>query len=304
MDLKIRNSTTQLSIFLVATIFGALLFGILGNLSALFFLDINTFSDGFTLNSLTISQQVDLFRLTQPFNTLGIFLFPPLAIKYLLKQDLGFNYSEYRISYLWIISVSLLIFMVKPIVASLSEINNSIDFVVLGETGKYLMEISKELSDKITLITQSNSIGELTLNMVIIALLPAIAEEFFFRGFIQNFLFRISNNYHLSIWITAITFGMIHFNVTAILPLIFLGAILGYIYYYSQNIWISILAHFVNNASLLWFVYKYSFELNDVKGQGVSYETLIFSIVMSSALLFFMFTVWKQRTSGKDTFMG
>ena len=297
MHLKYKSTTQVLLIFLLATIFGALLFGVLANLSALLFLDINVFEPNFDIELLSQSEQINLFRLTQPFNTIGVFLFSPLVVKYFFGSKSFFNFSNLRISYISIINASVLIVMVKPLVGWLASINNSIDFTALGSIGENLVETSKLLTDKIALVTISHSIEELMLNIVIIALIPAIAEEFFFRGFLQQLLNKTTRNYHVSVWFTALAFGIIHFNILGILPLIFLGAILGYIYHFSQNIWISVLAHFINNASLLWFVYKYSYNVKEVGTENAPIQTIIFSLVMTFALLYFMYTVWDHKKS-------
>ena len=297
MDINLDNKSQIILMFLVLTIFGAFSFGVLGSLSALLFLDINTFSSNFNVDLLSNQQQINLFRLTQPFSTIGIFLFSPLTIMLFFRNKLQFNFSNYKISYSSILSASVLIIIVKPIVSFLAGINNSIDFSLLGNFGKNLIETSNHMSEKIAMVAVSNSWQELILNMLIIALIPAIAEEFFFRGFLQQYLSKYTRNYHISVWITAIIFGIIHFNIINILPLVFLGAILGYIYHFSQNIWVSILAHFINNASLLWFIYEYSYNVKDTGNETSSIQSVIFSLVMTLALLFFMYTAWEHKAS-------
>ena len=297
MHLKFNSTTQVLLVFLLATIFGALLFGVLANLSALLFLDINVFDSNFDIELLSKSEQINLFRLTQPFNTLGIFLFSPLVVKYFFSGESPIKFSYFKISYSSILGASALIVMVKPLVGWLASINSSIDFSAFGSIGENLVETSKLLAEKIALVTVSHSVEEFVLNLVVVALIPAIAEEFFFRGFLQQFLRKFTNSYHISVWVTAVVFGIIHFNILGILPLIFLGAILGYIYHFSQNIWISILAHFINNASLLWFVYKYSYDVKDIGSESVPLQSILFSLLMTLAMLFFMYTIWEHKTS-------
>jgi len=297
MNLNLDSKTQIILVFLILTIIGAFIFGVLGNLFASLFLDINTFSSSFNIELLPKQQQVNLFRTTQPFNTIGVFLFPPLAIKLFFDTNLVFNFSDYKISYSSIFSASILIIIVKPIVGLLASINNNIDFSLLGSVGTNLVETSNLLAEKISIVAESHSIYELMLNMLIIALIPAIAEEFFFRGFLQQYLNKFTGNYHTSIWITSLVFGIIHLNILNILPLIFLGAILGYIYHFSQNIWISIFTHFINNASLLWFIYKYSYSVKDIGIETSSIQSVVFSLIITLALLFFMYTAWMHRAS-------
>lgn len=295
MNLNNIDKTRMMLIFLISTILGSLFFGLIGNLLASLFLGINTLSTDFDVDLLPQQQYVIMFRITQPFNTIGLFLFPPLVVKYIYRKKSSFSFSDNSITSSSIISASFLIIIVKPIVSLLSVVNNNFDFEILGEFGETLIQTSKLLTEKIAIVAVSDSIEELMLNIFIIALIPAIAEEFFFRGFLQRYISQFTPNYHLPIWITAIAFGFIHLNIINLLPLIFLGAILGYIYHFSQNIWVSVLAHFINNAFLLWVVYKYSFDINAVDTEALPLNSIILSIVLTLALLYFMYSAWENR---------
>ena len=289
----------QVLILAFALLLGAIVFSLMGSLSAYLFLGVDVFNSDFDINLLPEETQIRIFRIIQPFNTLGTFLFPALVMWFFSRNTISSSFSSNRIMYSSIIGSSLLIIVVKPIVSLLFILNKSIDFSVLGSIGKSLIEASDLLSEKMALVTRSSTIEELVLNMVVIALIPAIAEEFFFRGTIQKMVLKGTKNYHISVWFTAVFFGLIHLNIQAMIPLIFLGGILGYIYHYTQNIWMSILAHFINNASLLLFIYNYGFEITKSEETNISTSALVFSLVMTAALLFFLYTQWEIRNSKK-----
>jgi membrane protease YdiL (CAAX protease family) len=84
--------------------------------------------------------------------------------------------------------------------------------------------------------------------VIIIALLPAIGEEVCFRSILQRIIIQITRNAMSGILITAFIFSALHFQFEGFLPRMFLGFMLGYLYWYSGSIWTSMLAHFVNNA--------------------------------------------------------
>ena len=86
------------------------------------------------------------------------------------------------------------------------------------------------------------------LGLTIMAFLPAMCEESLFRGGLQNFLTRSTNKPWLSIIIVSILFSAVHFSFYGFLPRMFLGIVLGLVYYYTGSLWLSILAHFTNNA--------------------------------------------------------
>lgn len=86
---------------------------------------------------------------------------------------------------------------------------------------------------------------------------PAFCEETLFRGGLQNFLTRSTRNPWLSVIIVSLIFSAAHFSFYGFLFRFLLGAVLGFIYYYSGNLWLSILAHFINNAFVVTVYYIY-----------------------------------------------
>ena len=80
------------------------------------------------------------------------------------------------------------------------------------------------------------------------SLLPAVFEETFFRGGMQNLLTRSIGNHWVAIILTSIIFSLIHLSYYGFLARVCLGIVLGLIYYYSGSLWLSIFAHCFNNA--------------------------------------------------------
>lgn len=89
---------------------------------------------------------------------------------------------------------------------------------------------------------------ELLFNLLVVAVVPAIGEELLFRGVLQRQLERLSGIPHLAVWITAIIFSAIHLQFEGFIPRMVLGAALGYLFYWTRNLWIPIAAHFVFNG--------------------------------------------------------
>lgn len=84
--------------------------------------------------------------------------------------------------------------------------------------------------------------------LVIIAALPALFEELFFRGMMQQFFENWIKIPWVAIVLTSIIFSAVHGSYYGFLARAGLGLILGYIFYFSRNIWLNILLHFCNNA--------------------------------------------------------
>lgn len=89
----------------------------------------------------------------------------------------------------------------------------------------------------------------LIVNLMVMAVCPAITEEFFFRGALQRLIGKWSHNPHLVIWSVAILFSAFHLQFYGFIPRMLLGAYFGYLLLWSRSIWVPVFAHFVNNAT-------------------------------------------------------
>ena len=99
------------------------------------------------------------------------------------------------------------------------------------------------------------SIWHFLLAVVVIGIIPAIGEELLFRGLIQNFISKLSSNYHVGIWLSAILFSSIHLQFYGFFPRMLLGVFFGYLYVWSGRLSVAMLAHFLNNTIALIMAY-------------------------------------------------
>ncbi|TDO29080.1 CPBP family intramembrane glutamic endopeptidase [Sediminibacterium goheungense] len=97
--------------------------------------------------------------------------------------------------------------------------------------------------------------SDLILAVLVMGLAPAIFEEVLFRGAFQRVFIQWTKNPWLGILATSVLFSAIHFSFFGFLPRIALGMILGLIFYYTNNLWLSILQHFLNNAFIVVQLY-------------------------------------------------
>lgn len=281
--------------FFVLILISTTLFSVLGNILSTLILDVNIFSSSFDENLLSEKSQILYFRINQPLNTIGVFLVPSLLFKYLTKEKLCIIFNKGKFKYSFLFFGVVIIFMVEPLVSYIYFLNKNLDLSFLGDLGHMLEYISSYMDDKIKLVSQSHTIAELFINLFIMAILPAISEELFFRGTFQNLLLRKVKNYHVTIWISAFIFGFFHFNIKSVFPIILLGVILGYIYHFSQNILVPMFIHFVNNATLILLLYMYpsTYMSNNI------FETSIYAVLVSFALVITVMKImhieWKSR---------
>lgn len=135
-------------------------------------------------------------------------------------------------------------------------------------------------------LLNANNVFEGFFVVALIAIVPAFCEETMFRGFIQrSFEFKMKPFY--AAFVTAIFFGIYHFNPYALIPLIGLGLYFGFAAYTSETILLPVFLHFLNNfiAVILFFI----FGDDDIISSSISSEAEIGS---SIALFFFMLIVF------------
>ena len=218
---------------------------------------------------LAAGNDIFLMKVGQGVSSLMMFVVPPIILYSFTRtqpiQALGLRKPN---SYwMWLIGL-ILMFVSLPVTNQLGLWNEKMNF---GATFEQLEELLQQLEsmagDLTERMLQVETLGGLLFNLIIIALIPAIGEELTFRGVLQQSLVRGCKNAHVAIFLSAFIFSFIHFQFYGFLPRMFLGILLGYLFYYSGSLWTSILMHFVNNGTAVVVAYL------DYKGVlSVDYE--------------------------------
>jgi membrane protease YdiL (CAAX protease family) len=132
-----------------------------------------------------------------------------------------------------------------------------------------------------------DSFNLLFVNILMLAIIPALGEELIFRACFQKVFVRWTGNYHVAIWITAIVFSAIHFQFFGFFPRMILGALFGYLFVWSGNIWIPILAHFLNNGMAVLAAFILQQEGKSID-QAFESDSVTVPIFIASTLAFFI----------------
>ena len=117
--------------------------------------------------------------------------------------------------------------------------------VPLPEWASSIEESTMEMIEGLLVM---NGAAELLFSLFVMAVLPAVGEELLFRGVLQTKLSEWIKNEYASIWITAFIFSLFHFQFEGFLPRMLLGALLGYLFFWTRNLWIPIIGHFFFNG--------------------------------------------------------
>ena len=194
--------------------------------------------------------------LLQCLSQLLVFFTPAVLFVILFKGDtcqylqLDFHGSKWGLA----LVAMVIFFLLTPVNDWLTWWNEQWDFGSMEETLRRLSDTSKEAVVKMLSLT---SVGDLLLQLFVVALIPAVCEELFFRGALQQIFHQCFGNKHVAIFVTALVFTLAHGDMYGLVPRFVLGLLLGYLFVLSGSIIVNICAHFFNNAIVvvLFFLY-------------------------------------------------
>jgi membrane protease YdiL (CAAX protease family) len=256
--------------------------------SSFFFSDIATIL--VNKNAVVSPSAIGQFKLAQLAGSIISFIFPALLFGYYSSpKSLPYIGIQKNASIILAAAAVLLLFTIQPFISWLGEINARVKF---GSGQKQLLEMEALYNRALQVFLQMKSFGDLLINLLIMALLPAIGEELFFRGSLQKALLRLTEKPWIAILITSVVFALLHGTFFKILPIFILGAILGIVYHVTRNLWYTILIHFLNNAFAVLSVYygDQSETLKKLSGDGFSIPLYgaIASLAVGVAIIYFI----------------
>lgn len=154
----------------------------------------------------------------------------------------------------------------------------------------------------ITGLLRMDTPGELLFNLLIIALIPAIGEELLFRGVIQQKLAYFTRRPELAVWLAAILFSAFHLQFMGFLPRLLLGAVLGYLLFWTGNMWIPILAHFMNNAVQILVAYFLPDQLSNMNVENPQPIPFTIAVISTIFVLAIGYTIRRYNAPQQNHF--
>ncbi len=180
---------------------------------------------------------------------IGLILIPVLYVSAIEKGNPIAWITEKSTSLVIVIVTALIVISFMAPNSVFIEWNANFIFPdFLKEFGDWARARETQAEELTKFFTTFHSTGDFVFGVFVIALLPAIGEELVFRGMLQPELFRYSGNHHVAIWVSAIIFSAFHMQFFGFVPRVLLGALFGYLYVWSGNLLIPMIAHFVNNG--------------------------------------------------------
>ncbi len=242
-------------------------------------------------------QDVFLQKINQAIQSLGLFIIPSFLAAYLFDKQGVFEFFTFKKNRLnTYFGVFFIVIFSIPIMNFLGVLNSK---MYVPEFLDWINQSEERAKQATELFLQADSGFTLMLNLLVIALIPAIGEELLFRGVFQKLMHRISGNVHIAIWITAFLFSAVHMQFLTFLPRLMMGAMFGYLLVWSGSLIVPILAHFINNGFAVLAYYLSQKELlnQDVdtigtKGGDMSY--LLISVVLVGLGLY---SIYRNETN-------
>lgn len=205
-----------------------------------------------TNTAFTDPNLLGYLKITQFFYTIVVFFVPAALFAYLWQPNpikyLGLKPAPKGIQ---ILIALFAMYGVLPLAGLLGEWNETWP---ISQSARDIQAAAEKL---LVVMLRMPTIKDLVVNLLLVAIIPAIGEELFFRGVLQRLVIKSTGKVWLGVFITSIIFSLIHMEALGFMPRVLLGFGLGAIYVISGNLWLSIFAHILNNGSQVVMLYLF-----------------------------------------------
>ncbi len=180
----------------------------------------------------------------------SLLIIPSITILILMRPDPSGKIPGLEVPHLKEIGlVIVLTFCIFPVTSFTGQINSAMHLPDwLSGVEQWMTDKEDQADHVIDLLVESNTFPVMMVNLLTIALMPAIAEELIFRGVFQKIFANLFRSDHFAVWFTAFLFSAVHLQFFGFIPRFILGLVFGYLFLWGGTIWLPVISHFVNNA--------------------------------------------------------
>lgn len=251
-----------------------------------------------SLNQLSDPAAVRQLKFFQIISQLGLFIIPAILFTLLSSSNrTAYLQMGKPVPALHLLAAPAIMLLGLPLINLLLEWNMALSLPDSMAGLEQWMRASEDQAARVTeAFLLSAETGDLIVNILMIAILPALGEELIFRGLLQRLLHEWIKNIHIAIIISAMVFSFIHFQFYGFLPRFLMGMLFGYLLYWSGSLWVPILAHLVNNGTAVivaWVSVKYFPEM-DFNTFGRS-DQLWVNLCSAAAVILVLLVCWLRR---------
>lgn len=289
----------KLIMALFITMVSFLVFLIIGMLVALPVFHLSVFELQEILYDFENVRNIAVLKYFQIVQTLGLFVVPPFIIVFFLYGEV---WKSLQLKSLpeWPMAIRVILIMIigLPVINLLAMWNLQIDLPQWLNSVEEWMKATEETAKKLTdMFLTTDSIGGFLINLLMIAILPAVGEELLFRGILQRFLIEWLRNKHVGVLIASILFSALHLQFFGFFPRLLFGILFGYLFLWSKNLWLPILAHFVNNgvAVIFYFVFGADAVEKEINLIGTESSNLIVAMISLVLVTLLVVSVYREE---------
>ncbi|MCH8326420.1 MAG: CPBP family intramembrane metalloprotease [Bacteroidetes bacterium] len=257
---------------------------------------------GFDINNAPVNG----LRIMTMASQLLFILLPAIIFSKWIYNDFNIILKLKTPDYKEVILFIIGIFVLTPLLQNYVSIQNHF-IEKMAEISPFINSI-KSLLDSLNKLVETSYINLLSTKTIfdaifvifVVSIVPAVSEEIMFRGFIQT-SFELKLKSRWAIVITAVFFGLYHFNPYGLIPLIILGLYFSFAAYMSRSIFVPMILHFTNNfiAIIMYFLIGDK-DLVDSSASGVldiriSFFLLILFTVIFIGVVYIIFAYYKKK---------
>jgi len=248
-----------------------------------------------SISDMTSDKTIMLLKFFQVIQAIGLFIIPALLAGYFFERS---SISYFRLDHFstWQVyfAALVLVFAAQPFINWMVTVNEAVRLPeFMRSLENWMQDTEAEASRLTDAFMLMPTLGGFLFNMLMIALLPAIGEEFMFRGLLQRLFREWLGSIHVAILVSAFLFSAMHLQFYGFLARMMLGIMFGYLLYWSGSIWVPVCAHFINNGAAV--IFSYLGQTGALKGDYEDFGNTdnVFLIILSamavSALMFFIY---------------
>jgi len=258
--------------------------------------------------ALDLSHNINFGRYFQILSHLGLFIIPSLVFAILVgRRPMLYLKGNRRPLMVSLVIAAVIMVAALPLVNFLMELNLQLSLPNWLSGIEEWMRRTEETAAEVTkMFLDVTTWQALLFNIFMIAIIPAIGEEFIFRGIVLRVIRQWSGSLHVAVWISAILFSAIHIQFFGFLPRVLLGLVLGYMFVWSRNIWVPVFAHFFNNtAAVIFFFLHHNGHINiDIEevGMGPLEKFWVAGSLFLIVFLFFLFRNFETKRNSRLSF--
>lgn len=252
-------------------------------------------------------ETLNAFKIIQVFSQIGTFLIPALILPVMLFKVNPYKFTGLlgRSSWQLYLLGALTFYALFPVIEFIIQLNQRMSLPGFMQGLEAWMKEKEAGQGKLTMyLMHMPTFGHFLSNVFVVAVMPAIAEELFFRGFLQRTFYSWWRKKHVAVILSAIIFSAIHIQFFGFFPRMFLGMLLGYLLIWTGDLKLSIFVHFLNNFTSLLVAYLNQDSLKDfdINAPTAEYPVYVYfiSALAGGFLLYQLYQFSRRKHLAED----